>query len=777
MSVVGFDIGNLNCYIAVARQGGIEVITNDYSLHATPACVSFGTKNRQMGVAARQAVNSNFKNTIINFKHLIGRKYSDPISQLYMSFVPCGAVQLQNDEIGFEVQYLDRKEVFTPEQILAALLTKLREIIELQLADVKKVSDCVVTVPYYYTDVQRRATLAAVHYAGLNPLRVMNETTAIALAYGIYKQDLPESAEGVRPKHVVFLDLGHSNTQASVAAFNKGKLQMLGATFDLEVGGIWFDKLIADHFREEFITKFKVDAKENPRAWLRLLDESEKVKKQMSANQTPIPINIECFMNDKDVTGKMQRAEFEEMAAGLFNRVRALLVKLLQEASLKPEDIDEVEIVGGSSRIPMIRNIVREIFNKEAKTTMNQDEAVARGAAMQCAILSPSFRVREFVVKDSQPYRIKMNWHGGAVENGESDVFAEHDEFPFSKVITLYRQDVFQLDARYAFPNTVPHNTAVIGTWKVHGVTADADGEPRKVKVKVRVNPNGIFAVCSASISEQRAVEAEKEPEPMEQDNSNAEAPTAEEPAKLKTKTVTTELKVEEILPVTYDTQKFATVESQMQQNDRHEKLKADAKNAVEEYVYEMREKISDQLADYVKEADADAFRSELTATEDWLYDEGEDCDIKFYQQRLAELKKTGDPIVERYREAEARLPAFDSFDQSVMRVRKAYEDYCGGGALYAHLDSKDMEKVISSIEEKKRWLDDIRHKQERKSKVDTPCVFVHEIQAQQKAFESVVQPILNKKPPPPAAPKAPEPAPAKEGAAPTELAPEMEVD
>ncbi|KAK5976164.1 Heat shock protein 4 [Trichostrongylus colubriformis] len=769
MSVVGFDIGNLNCYIGIARQGGIEVITNDYSLHATPACVAFTAKNRSMGVAARQAVNTNFKNTILNFKHMIGRKYSDAITQKFIPFVPCQTVQLANDDIGFMVSYQGREAIFTPEQVLAALLTKLKDIIESQLKDVKKVTDCVVTVPSYFTDVQRRATQVAIQSANLNALRVMNENTAVALAYGIYKQDLPE--ESARARYVVFLDVGHAATQASLVAFNKGKLQMLGSTYDLSVGGLWLDDLIRDSFRQMFQQTYGIDAKESPRAWLRLLDECEKLKKQMSANQTPIPLNIECFLHDKDVSGKMQRAEFEELAAPLFEKIRQLLLRLLQETGVNKELVDEIEMVGGSSRIPIIRRIVQEVFNKDPKTTMNLDEATARGAAMQCAILSPAFRVREFSIKDSQPYRVKIIWSGGASESGESDVFVERDEFPFSKMVSLYRSDSFQVDARYALPNTVPHTTTTVGSWRIVGVTPNAEGQPRKVKIKVRINPNGIFTICSATMYDTQIVEEAlpQQEQPMEQD-ADSQPPPAEQPAatpgapadpatqqpkpegppKPKTKTVATELVVEERLPVVYDVQKFTDMELSMQAADLQEKHKADAKNAVEEYVYEMRDKLSDALVEFVTEADAEAFRAQLTNTEDWLYDEGEDAEKPVYEQRLNELKKYGDPIVERYREAEARKPAFDAFDTAIIRARKAYEDYVAGGEAHAHIDSADMEKVINAIEEKKRWLDEARHKQERRSKTEPPVVFAYEIAQKQQAFEAVVLPILNKKKPAP---------------------------
>ncbi|KAF8359661.1 hsp-110 [Pristionchus pacificus] len=737
MSVVGFDIGNLNCYIAIAKQGGIEVITNDYSLHATPACVAFGSKNRSMGVAARQAVNSNFKSTIINFKHLIGRKFSDPIAQQFIPFVPCEVVQLPGDDIGCKVSYLDKSEVFTPEQVLAALFTKLRTTIEAGVPEIKKVTDCVVSVPYFFTDAQRRAVQSAIETAKLNPLRVVNETTAVALAYGIYKQDLPEEQEA--PRRVLFVDLGHSSTQASVAAFQKGKLTMLGAS-----------------------------------SWLRLLDESEKVKKQMSANQTPIPLNIECFMNDKDVSGKMQRAEFEELAKPIFDKLRALLSNLLAKTKLDASKIDEVEIVGGSSRIPMVKQIIKEMFGKDAKTTMNQDEAVARGAAMQCAILSPAFRVRDFAVKDQQPYGIKLTWTGEGGESGDSDVFAEGDEFPFSKMLTLYRTGPFALAAGYAAPATVPHTAKDIGSWQVNNVKPEEDGGPRKVKVKVRVNPNGTFSVCAATMYEVQTVEIKEEkmevdPAPAAADGAApaeqpaAPAPAADEKPKTTTKTVAIELPIVESLPVHVDTVRFTAAEEAMQRVDLLEKRKADAKNAVEEYVYEMRDKLGEQLGEYITEADADTLRAQLQSTEDWLYDEGEDCETPVYEQRLAALKALGDPVVERYNEAGKRTGAFDRFDTTLLRARKAYDEYVAGTAAHAHIDAKDMEKsmlhvqVINAIDEKKKWLDEARHKQETRPKTEAPAVFVHEVIGQHTQFENVVNPILNRPKPKVEPPKVPD--------------------
>lgn len=201
---------------------------------------------------------------------------------------------------------------------------------------------------------------------------------------------------------------------------------MLGATHDLTVGGLFFDEIIREYFHKEFLEKYKLDAQKNPRAWLRLLDESEKIKKLMSSNSTRIPLNIECFMDDKDVQGfinrynfsnlkkyiKIFRSQFEELSELLFEKIRNLLRRLIEQSGLRIEDISEVELLGGSARIPLVRQIIANFFNREPKTTMNMDEGVARGAGMQCAIISPSFKVKEFHVRDANLFDIKLRYAG-----------------------------------------------------------------------------------------------------------------------------------------------------------------------------------------------------------------------------------------------------------------------------------------------------------------------------------------------------------------------------
>uniref|UniRef100_A0A0K0E6P5 Heat shock 70 kDa protein 4-like n=1 Tax=Strongyloides stercoralis TaxID=6248 RepID=A0A0K0E6P5_STRER len=753
MAVVGFDFGNLNCYIAVARQGGIDVITNDYSLHATPACVAFGSKDRVCGVAARQKVNTNFKSTAINFKQILGLKFSDPLAQKIKKYIPCEMVQLENDEIGLKVNYLDKWQVLTPEQVTAALLVKLKSITELACDEIKCVSDLVVTVPPFFTDVQRRALKAAVDLTGMNCLKLVNENSAAASAYGIYKQDLPP--EGSPPKVVVIVDGGHTSVQATLCLFNKGKCEIVGYTYDTDVGGMYFDSCIREHFRKMFMDKYNINAETNPRAWLRLLDECEKIKKQMSSNSIALPLNIECFMNDIDVTGSVCREEFEDMAAPLFEKIRVLLQRLLQETGYTVDKINEVEIIGGSSRIPLFKKITKDVFGKEPKTTMNQDDSISRGAALQCAILSPAVRVRDFVLSEKLGHQIVIKY-------GESTevkaLWKGNAEIGSTKLITTLRRGDFIVDGLYNSPYEVqPGN--FIGRWIVKGVTPNADGSDKKVKIKAGVNICGIFEVSGATAFEvvplsKEEIDAEaaknvpndeakegeeKAPEQQQQQQQQQQPPAA------KTKTITTELTVEAQLPYSFDIYKAREFELKMQQTDFLEKQKADAKNAVEEYVYDMRDKLCDVLADFIQEKDAEEFKGLLQKTEDWLYEDGEDGETKMYEEKLSYLKKFGDPVVERYHEFENRSTLFEAIETKIMQIDKFIDQYNSGVEAYSHIDKNDVKKVQDAVEEKRKWVWENKDKQAKKAKYDAPHVWCREISSAKASLDSIVNPIMNK--------------------------------
>ncbi|XP_029925472.1 heat shock 70 kDa protein 4a [Myripristis murdjan] len=784
MSVVGFDLGFQSCYVAVARAGGIETIANEYSDRCTPSFVSFGQRNRAIGAAAKSQVVTNCKNTVQGFKRFHGRAFSDPYIQSAKSKLVYDLAQMPSGSTGIKVMYMEEEKVFSIEQVTAMLLTKLKETAESALK--KPVADCVISVPSYFTDTERRSVIDAAQIAGLNCLRLMNETTAVTLAYGIYKQDLPAPEE--KPRTVVFVDLGHSGYQVSVCAFNKGKLKVLATAFDSELGGKDFDDILVSHFCEEFGKKYKLDVKSKPRALVRLYQECEKLKKLMSANSSDLPLNIECFMNDIDVTGTLNRGQFEEMCAGLLAKVEGPLRSVMEQAKLKKEDIYAVEIVGGASRIPAIKERISKFFGKELSTTLNADEAVARGCALQCAILSPAFKVREFSITDVVPYPISLKWNSAAEEGlSDCEVFPKNHAAPFSKVLTFYRKDPFSLEAYYNNPKELPYPSPTIGQFVIQNVVPQASGESSKVKVKVRINVHGVFSVSSASLVE--IVKTAEGEEPMETDQAAKEdenkmqvdqeeqksqgsdngdkksenddmetstedgkqekktdqPPQAKKP-KVKTKTV--ELPIENNLhwQLANETLNlFVENEGKMIMQDKLEKERNDAKNNVEEYVYDMRDKLHGVLEKFVSEADRDAFSLKLEDTENWLYEDGEDQQKQVYIDKLAELKKLGQPIYERYMEAEERPKAFDELGKQIQMYMKIIEAYKTKDEQYEHLDELEVTRVDKQVNDAMVWMNSKMNQQSKQDLTQDPAVRVTEIQAKTKELYSACNPVVSK--------------------------------
>jgi len=787
MSVIGIDFGDDSCYIAVARQGGIETIANDYSLRATPSCVAFTGKNRTMGVAAKNQTGTNMKNTVWHFKKFIGRKFKDPLVQREVVGLPYDVLETDDGGIGIRVEYQNEKRVFNPTQITAMLFTKLKLLAESALET--KVNDVVIAVPCYFDDANRQAVLSAACAAGLNVLRLFNETAATALAYGIYKQDLP--AEG-NTRNVIFVDCGYSAIQVSAVSFQKGKLKILASTFDETIGGRNFDEVITKHFIEAFKKQYKVDASTNKRAYYKLSAEVEKLKKQMSANSTKLPINIECFMEDKDVSGRLCRADFEELAAGLFQRVETVLRNCLSESGLSVEAIHSVELVGGSTRMPAIKLLIEKVFGKVPSTTLNQDEAVARGCALQCAILSPTFKVREFSIQDVQPYSVKLLWKDESGNNGDMEVFPKNHPVPFSKILSFFRHNDFTLSVEYT--NKKAGEEKFVGSYliKLPSNPEEQSEKNKQVKVKVRINLHGIFIVNSACLSKKEEVPvAQEEETPMDVDKKVEEAaapastennePKSDEkteqqpaPAEPPKKTVNKlyELRVEERTHALTAAQLNLLVEGEgnMACADKLENDRINAKNAVEEYVYETRSRLSEELAEYVTPEDSDSLSLLLSKTEDWLYEDGEDCSKNIYVEKLNELKKIGEPIKERRREKLDLPRAFEGLMSAVQMAEKAVQMFKQGAEQYVHLDAAEIEKVEKAVVEKASWVEKQIGAVNATEKWQDSPVKCSLVRAELNGFDALVRPILSKPKP---KPKAPTPPPVEktetEGAPPAE--------
>uniref|UniRef100_A0A8C7D1L2 Heat shock protein family A (Hsp70) member 4 like n=1 Tax=Oncorhynchus kisutch TaxID=8019 RepID=A0A8C7D1L2_ONCKI len=703
MSVVGIDVGFQNCYIAVARSGGIETIANEYSDRCT-AWVSLASKNRTIGNAAKGQIITNFKNTVHGFKKFHGRAFDDPYVQGEKPKLPYSLHKLASGNTGIKV-------------------------------------------PSFFTDAERRSVMDATQIAGLNCLRLINDTTAVALAYGIYKQDLPTPEE--KPRNVVFVDLGHSSFQVSISAFNKGKLKVLATAFDPYLGGRNFDEALVDNFCEEFKARYKLNVRENPRAILRLSQECEKLKKLMSANCSDLPINIECFMNDIDVTGKMNRVQFEELCAPFLMRVEAPLKAVMEQSKLSRDEIYAVEVVGGATRIPSIKERISKFFGKDVSTTLNADEAVARGCALQCAIMSPAFKVREFSITDVVPFPITLRWKSPTEDGvGECEVYSKNHAAPFSKVITFHKKEPFDLEAFYSLPQELPYPDIRIGRFSVQNVVPQPDGESSKVKVKVRVNVHGIFSVSSASLIEKQKGEGEDVQMDMEPTVQNEGRPEdqvrdrrsekihlnftfvkfvfqplhtilrfqsdkeKQDPAaggsKPKVKVKSTDLPILANIIRQLDRgvlNDFVEYESQMIVQDKLEKERNDAKNAVEEYVYDLRDKLCGIYEKYTTEEDSNRLTMMLEDTENWLYEEGEDQDKQVYVDKLEDLKVNRGGL--------ALIVLFPIYTQD---------------ERYQHLNTEEMSNVEKCVNESMGWMNSKMNAQSQLTIAQDPVVKVADI-------------------------------------------------
>ncbi|XP_016440765.1 heat shock 70 kDa protein 14 [Nicotiana tabacum] len=805
MSVVGFDFGNESGVVAVARQRGIDVVLNDESKRETPAIVCFGEKQRFLGTAGAASSMMNPKNTISQIKRLIGRKFVDPELQRDLKALPFSVTEGPDGYPLIHARYLGEMRSFTPTQVLGMVFSDLKIIAEKNLN--AAVVDCCIGIPVYFTDLQRRAVMDAATIAGLHPLRLIHETTATALAYGIYKTDLPENDQ----LNVAFVDIGHASMQVCIAGFKKGQLKILAHSFDRSLGGRDFDEALFQHFAAKFKEEYKIDVFQNARACIRLRAACEKLKKVLSANPEA-PLSIECLMDEKDVRGFIKREEFEQICIPILERVKKPLEKALLEAGLTTENIHSVEVVGSSSRVPAMMKILTEFFGKEPRRTMNASECVAKGCALQCAILSPTFKVREFQVNESFPFPIALSWKGsapdaqnGAAENQQSTVvFPKGNPIPSVKALTFYRSGTFTTDVQYADVSEL-QAPAKISTYTI-GPFQSNKGERSKLKVKVRLNLHGIVSVESATLLEEEEVEVpivKEEPIKMDTDNASADAaaPTTAEtdenmqdakgaadasgvengvpesgdkPVEMATdtKAEAPKKKVKKTnVPVTElvygalaaaDVQKAVEKEFEMALQDRVMEETKDKKNAVEAYVYDMRNKLHDKYQEFVVDSEREQFIAKLQGVEDWLYEDGEDETKGVYIAKLEELKKQGDPIEQRYKEYTERGSVIDQLAYCINSYREAA---MSNDQKFDHIDLADKQKVLNECVEAEAWLREKKQQQDSLPKHANPVLLSADVRRKAESLDKVCRPIMMKpKPAKPATPETPSHAPAEGG-------------
>ncbi|KAG4920880.1 hypothetical protein AAZX31_18G095700 [Glycine max] len=749
MSVVGFDIGNENCVIAVVRQRGIDVLLNYESKRETPAVVCFGEKQRILGSAGAASAMMHIKSTISQIKRLIGRKFADPDVEKELKMLPVETSEGQDGGILIHLKYMGEIHVFTPVQLLSMLFAHLKTMTEKDLEML--ISDCVIGIPSYFTDLQRRAYLDAAKIAGLKPLRLIHDCTATALSYGMYKKDFGSAG----PVNVAFIDIGHCDTQVSIASFEFGKMKILSHAFDRSLGGRDFDEVIFSHFAAKFKEEYHIDVYSNTKACFRLRAACEKLKKVLSAN-LEAPLNIECLMDEKDVKGFITREEFEKLASGLLERVSIPCRRALIDANLTEEKISSVELVGSGSRIPAISTLLTSLFKREPSRQLNASECVARGCALQCAMLSPIYRVREYEVKDVIPFSIGLSSDEGPVAVRSNGVlFPRGQPFPSVKVITFRRSDLFHLEAFYANPDELPPGTSPIISCVTIGPFHGSHGSKIRVKVRVPLDLHGIVSIESATLIKDDSVMAgdyHSNSDAMDIDpisetvtngfedntNKNLESPCSSADG---TRKDNRRLNV----PVNenvYGGMTKAEIsearekELQLAHQDRIVEQTKEKKNSLESYVYDMRSKLFHTYRSFASEQEKDDISRTLQETEEWLYEDGVDETEHAYSSKLEDLKKLVDPIENRYKDDKERVQATRDLSKCILKHRASADS----------LPTQDKELIINECNKVEQWLEEKIQQQESFPRNTDPILWSSDIKSKTEELNLKCQQILGSK-------------------------------